>query len=181
MIATRRVLQRFLNKHDLEGSATPHQGGDDLPTPSHDMMTGHRCSSTYNHNDLISGSMHAGRSLSSGRLPHESSRPSLYLSLNSSREVSSHRSLTSDHEVLGKAREDPTPAVSTPGYGDTTVSAVSAVSTGARTRAAASGAGVGCTPSERRRGGFSEAGERSAEESAHSKWTETSHTGLLHL
>lgn len=118
MTATRKVLQRFLNKHDLEGTSTPHQGGEDLSTPTHDVMVSHRPSSTFTHADYHTGSIHSSRSLSSGLLRHDSSRPSFYLSLNSSREPPSHQSLTSDHDGLGKAHEDPTPVTSTPGLGD---------------------------------------------------------------
>ena len=118
MTATRKVLQRFLNKHDLEGTSTPHQGGEDLSTPTHDVMVSHRPSSTFTHADYHTGSIHSSRSLSSGLLRHDSSRPSFYLSLNSAREPPSHQSLTSDHDGLGKAHEDPTPVTSTPGLGD---------------------------------------------------------------
>lgn len=114
MTATRKVLQRFLNKHDLEGTSTPHQGGEDLSTPTHDVMVGHRPSSTFTHADYHTGSIHSSRSLSSGLLRHDSSRPSFYLSLNSAREPPSHQSLTSEHDGPGKAHEDPTPATSTP-------------------------------------------------------------------
>ena len=108
MTATRKVLQRYLNKYESEGNSTSYQPSDDVPNSIHDIVVSRR-SSTSRPNDVISGS------LNSGLVSRTSSRHNFYFSLHSAKDPS--RSLPNDRE-FPKAREDPSPHLSTPGMGD---------------------------------------------------------------